>query len=236
MLTLVLLPGMDGTGLLFEPLIAALGDRVRIKVVTYPTAGHANYAALEAIARQALPTEGAYVILGESFSGPIAIRLAATASSQLKGLILCCSFATSPMPFLAPLRRLTRAMPIVIPPAAILGRVLLGKFYSPTLAVHLANALKRVPPATIRARLCAVLSVDARSELAVLRVPLLYLRATEDRLVPARAGHQISEINPNTRIVNIEAPHFLLQAKPTDAARIVEEFLGKTNEVNEPRS
>jgi hypothetical protein len=36
---LVLLPGMDGTGELFAPFVAALGKTTPVVVVSYPTSG-----------------------------------------------------------------------------------------------------------------------------------------------------------------------------------------------------
>ena len=82
-ITVLLLPGMDGTGELFAPFIAALGCEFATLVVTYPTHASLDYAELETIARAAIPQDGAYVIVGESFSGPIAIALAAQATPNL---------------------------------------------------------------------------------------------------------------------------------------------------------
>lgn len=85
--TLVLLPGMDGTGMLFEPFIAALGDAFPITVVTYPpTADSQTYADSLNLAALALPPKGLLVLLGESFSGPIAISLAAANPKRVVGL------------------------------------------------------------------------------------------------------------------------------------------------------
>lgn len=78
--SLILLPGMDGTGQLFEPFISALAGEFEVKVVTYPASQPLGYTELEAVARKAIPKEGPYVILGESFSGPIAVSLGASAS------------------------------------------------------------------------------------------------------------------------------------------------------------
>lgn len=72
---LVLLPGMDGTGCLFAPITAALGEDVESMVVRYPDE-ELDYSAHEAIARAALPLERPHVLLGESFSGSIAISIA----------------------------------------------------------------------------------------------------------------------------------------------------------------
>ena len=74
-MTLVLLPGMDGTGDLFAAFLSAPGCDLDVKVVSYPTDVALGYADLEAFARAALPTDRPFVILGESFSGPIAISI-----------------------------------------------------------------------------------------------------------------------------------------------------------------
>jgi len=56
-------------------------------------------------------------------------------------------------------------------------------------------------------------------------VPVLYLRATEDRLVPRRCADAIAETVARTRIVDIEAPHTLLQVAPAAAAAAVTAFV-----------
>jgi len=76
MVTLVLLPGMDGTGELFSKFIETLAPGTESIVVRYPTTGALGYAELERIARSKLPTDRPFVILAESFSGPIGILLA----------------------------------------------------------------------------------------------------------------------------------------------------------------
>ena len=73
-MTLVLLPGMDGTGILVEPFVAALGSQFSVTIVRYPITEALGYAELEAVARAALPTDGPFVILGESFSGLLRFR------------------------------------------------------------------------------------------------------------------------------------------------------------------
>jgi pimeloyl-ACP methyl ester carboxylesterase len=93
--TLVLLPGMDGTGDLFAPLVAALGPHMRTIIVRYPDEP-LDYASHEEIARAALPLGHPFILLGESFSGPIAVSIAASAPTGLRGYVLCCSFVRSP--------------------------------------------------------------------------------------------------------------------------------------------
>ena len=127
MVTLILLPGLDGTGTLFDAFVAALGTEFNVKVVSYPTTEPLDYSELEAIARSALPAEGPFVILGESFSGPTAVSLAASSSSQLKGLVLCCTFVRNPRPVFAIFKPLLGLLPIAFAPVSILIRLFLGR-------------------------------------------------------------------------------------------------------------
>jgi pimeloyl-ACP methyl ester carboxylesterase len=224
-MTLVLLPGMDGTGTLFAPFLAALGDEFDVRVVRYPGDQPLGYSALEAIAQRAIPDEGPYVLLGESFSGPIAVSLAAYAPERLRGLILCCSFVKNPRPSLAGLRSLVNCLPLSLVPGRLLGHLLFGKFSTAMLCAALSRSLAEVTPATLAARLEAVLSVDVSSQLLSVTAPTLYLLASDDRVVPRAASQFISQISPNTQLAQLEAPHCLLQTVPSEAAGVVKAFV-----------
>jgi len=224
MVTLVLLPGMDGTGNLFGPFIAALKGEFDVKVVRYPTGQALNYSELESIARAALPVDGPFVLLGESFSGPIAISLAAQRPSQLKGLLLCCTFVRNPRPIFSGLHFLVDVLPVSAP-VGLLSRLLLGRFSTPALRAALGEALAQVSPVALRARIKSVLSIDVSEQLRAGTVPTIYLCANFDRVVPAAASQLVTQLNPNVRVVQFEAPHFLLQAAPAKAARVVGDFM-----------
>lgn len=223
--TLILLPGMDGTGTLFAPFVAALGPEFEVKVVSYPTNEPLGYDALQAIAYSALPQEGEFVILGESFSGPIAVALAAAGSPRLKGLILCCTFVRNPLPALSTLKPLVGVLPVALAPVRAICHLLLGHFSTSGLRMALANALAQVTPSVIRARLHSVLSVDVSDKLVQVEVPVLYLRASQDRLVPRSASEHIFQLCPKTMLVQLAAPHFLLQAIPSEASQVVASFV-----------
>lgn len=224
-MNLVLLPGMDGTGTLFGPFIAEIGSRCKVKVARYPRTEPLGYPELEAIARSALPHDGPFVILGESFSGPIAVSLAASCSSRLKGLVLCASFVRNPRPFFAGFRSLAEAFPIELVSIAGLSTFLLGRYATDDLRRDLAHAVARVSPAVIRARLKAVLTVDVTKKLSGLTIPVLYLRASHDRLVPRSAAALVAQANPRTRVVQLDGPHLLLQSAPAEAAQAVDAFV-----------
>ena len=225
MVTLVLLPGMDGTGDLFAPFVTALGPEFKVVIARYPGDRDLGYSELESIAREILPSNEPYIILGESFSGPIAISLAASAPVQLKGLVLCCTFARNPPPAFTALRPLIDLLPAGSMPVRLMSYLLLGKFSNTILRSMIRQSMAKISAAALRARLRAVLSVDVSNELEKTKIPLLYLRASQDRVVPRAASELIARLCGHVNIVELEAPHFLLQAVPLDASRVVSEFM-----------
>ncbi|HSI47496.1 MAG TPA: alpha/beta hydrolase [Ideonella sp.] len=76
----------------------------------------------------------------------------------------------------------------------------------------------------LRARLEAVLSVDASSALQQVAVPTLYLQATHDWVVPAAAGQRIRQLKADLQWASFDAPHFLLQTHSRQAAEAICSF------------
>lgn len=228
MTTLVLLPGMDGTGELFEPLLAELAPRFETVVVRYPPSVHLEYKELISFAHDALPTNDEFVILGESFSGPIAVSLAAQAPPGLRGLILCASFVRCPIPWSALLKPLARLLPFGAIPTSALSMPLLGRFGNPGTRRLLAKALSTVSASVLRDRIWSVLSVDVRREAAAVSVPFLSLQASADWLVPKSASMMMREVVPKLQIAELLGPHMLLQFSPRDCARAIETFIDET--------
>jgi pimeloyl-ACP methyl ester carboxylesterase len=221
---LVLLPGMDGTGELFAPLLEILPADIETTVVRYPDRP-LTYAEHEACARRELPKDRPFVILGESFSGPIAVSIAANGPSNLRGLILCASFLTCPHRWLRLLRPLTVFASPKLVPAFIAHHSLLGRFATPALREAHARALGYVSSRTLTSRLRNMVDIDVREALRNCHQPSLYLRATEDRVVDAGYGDEFLATAPRGRLAGIEAPHFLLQCRPREAAREILAFL-----------
>lgn len=227
-LRLVLLPGMDGTGDLFEPLRHAMRPCNAIDVVRYPGTEVLGYDELERRVRAQLPAGQPFVLLGESFSGPLAIAIAAAPPPNLRGLILCCSFARSPAPGLALLRGglLELAMKFLHSDRlrGPMRHLLLGRFATPRLAGMLQASLRQVTTTVMTHRLKEMQQVNVIDRLSRVRVPAMYLRAMHDRIVPEEAARIIQRALPGLRIVHLPGPHGLLQAVPEAAARAIETF------------
>lgn len=222
---LVLLPGLDGTGLLFADFMAALGPEFDPIVVRYPTDVPLGYAELEPLVRKYLPADEPFILLGESFGGPLSISVAASTPPGLVGLILCCSFASCPRRYLGRLKFLAPYLPVHGLPRSVFARRSMGRFASKELASKLKEASERVSPDVFRYRIGAVCATDFSAKLQQVRVPILYLRASTDRIVPRDASRRIQRLVPSARIVDIDGPHYLLQACPAAAVDAVTKFV-----------
>jgi pimeloyl-[acyl-carrier protein] methyl ester esterase len=229
-LKLVLLPGMDGTGELFSEFIAALPETLEAVAVGYPTGRHLPYSELENFVRAACPISEPFMLIAESFSTPLALKYAATNPASLKGVVLCAGFAASPVRgwrrFLASL-----LAPVVfhLPmPNVAAKRWLVGADASPSLLGAVRAAIASVKPDVLAARLRAVLSCDVRGAVDQIGVPILYIRAEQDRLVSAVCVEELRQIKPEMAVVALEGPHLLLQRQPQRAAEAVVRFIRPT--------
>lgn len=225
-LKMILLPGMDGTGKLFDPLLQTLPPNFEPQVVAYPNQPVRSYEELLPQVKRVFPSDSPFLLVAESFSGPLAIKLAAIQPANLEALILCATFAQNPWPALGWLHPLVNPLCFRLPPPRILIHYLLtGAEGSNALADRVLAMARSIKPEVIASRIRLVLKVDETQALKSCRVPILYLRATRDRLVGRRCADQILRLNPRAKIEEIDAPHLLLQSEPEKAISAISRFL-----------
>jgi pimeloyl-[acyl-carrier protein] methyl ester esterase len=223
---LVLLPGLDGTGKLFSEFVKDLGSSVDSLIVGYPRDEPLGYDELEALVLAALPRDQPFILLGESFSGPIAIRIAARSPAGLVAVILCGTFAKNPFPWLRWARPLAAYLPLKSLPRWVRAPLMWGSASPQRAPAQMERAIAGVSPAVIRHRIAALLAVDESAALGAIRLPTLVLRARRDRVISRAATRWILKILPGARLVEIDGPHLLLQTRPAECAAIVLEFMG----------
>jgi pimeloyl-ACP methyl ester carboxylesterase len=207
----VLLPGLNGNAALASELAAARPEHVTLTVLELPIDRPRTYAELAEWVVPRLPA-GPVTLLAESFSGPLGVLVAAAAPSVV-ALILCATFVTPAAPTL--LANVPRALLGRIPPRAIVRALLTGG--DAELADRVRSALTHVPSAVIASRVGETLRADVRDALRAYAGPLLYLQASHDRLVLSHHAHTIATLAPRTKLVTLDAPHLLLQKRPTEA-------------------
>ena len=222
---LVILPGLDGIGSLHVEFVQALGQSFSsVRVFAYPRDQVMDYAALANLVRQGLPMMSPFILIGESFSGPIAISIAANPPPNLCGLILSTSFAKFPITFAEKLGPLVKFLPVRYTPFFLTSWWLLGPWRTARMEVELKAAIRSVTAAVIQARMVSAICVDVTSLLALVRVPTLYLRARNDRLLLGRPDRLIQVGIVDCTLVEIDGPHLLLQARPQECALAVADF------------
>lgn len=224
-LKMILLPGMDGTGKLFDPLLETLPPNFEPRIVAYPNEPVKSYDELLPQVQRELPSGAPFLIVAESFSGPLAIKLAAIQPANLEALILCATFAENPLPALNWIHSFVSPLFFRLPPPRILIRYLLtGTNSSKALVEELLAIARSIKPEVIASRIRLVLTVNETDALKSCRIPILYLRATRDRLVGRRCANKILRLNPLAKSVEIDAPHLLLQTEPEKVIAAITEF------------
>jgi len=226
---LVLLPGLDGTGKLFREFVRTLGPGVDSRVVAYPSDQPLGYSELEALVLAALPRDRAFVLLGESFSGPLAIRIAAQSPAGLAALILCGTFAQNPFPWLGWARPLARYLPLKSLPRWVRAPLMWGSASPQAAPTQQERAMAGVSHAVIRHRIAELLAVDATPALRLVRMPTLVLRARGDRVISRAATLRILHALPSARMVEIDGPHLLLQTRLEECTLCILQFLRRWN-------
>ncbi len=222
---LVLLPGMDGTGRLFKPLVEALPASLSATIIAYPPDQPLGYSELLPLVEAAVAEESKFVLVGESFSGPLAIMLAARRPLGLQGLVLCASFVQFPFRQLpTQWRTMIRSWMFHFQPRWLIAWALLGRHSYGRVGRLLRETLALVSPTALAARAQSVATLDVTGALRDCPVPVLYLRPSEDWLIPRDCVAQIQSVQPHTEVVEIPGPHLVLQACPRPAAQILESF------------
>jgi pimeloyl-[acyl-carrier protein] methyl ester esterase len=223
---LVLLPGLDGTGELFADFVAALPRTIRTTIIRYPAQKPCNYADLFLLVKEAIAGLEQFVVLGESFSAPLAVRLAASNSPNLAGLIISAGFVCNPFPNWGFLLK-AAARPLLFrlsPPDFIVEYFSLGSSPPSDLKQSVRRTVRSVGPRVLAGRVHEILSCDVRENLTRVKVPIMYLQAAGDRLVGSGCFEEILKVQRSAILVSLDGPHMILQRLPHPCADAVSEF------------
>jgi pimeloyl-ACP methyl ester carboxylesterase len=234
--TIVFLPGMDGTGVSFEPLGQVLPPDIIVKVIQYPTDRLLSFEETVQCAKDQIQSDQEDVIvLAESFSGPVAIALVGSGQLKAKCLILCATFAKPPRPALLKiLSYLPLELLIRVPfPRFFLKHVVEGEEEATDLFLSMWARVKTMVPAKVLVhRLKVISQVDVREWLPKLTIPCCYIQATSDRAVPSSSLFDFTEAISDLRVKRIRGPHYILQAQPQASLTAIENFVGLIKTIN----
>ncbi|HEX9626521.1 MAG TPA: alpha/beta hydrolase [Acidiferrobacterales bacterium] len=222
---------MDGTDRLSAGLVKALPPGSDSGIIAYPTDRFLDYDELERWVRARLPRSERFILVAQSFSGPVAYRIARRPPPNLALLVLVASFVEPPHPGLRwvqswlPLRLLLRRALA----GGVVTRLLLGKPAGPELLERFRRVLAGVPGEVLSRRLSAMAQLPPARE--SIRVPCVYIRPRDDNLVAPRNIDVIRRIAPDLRVYTVEGRHFVTETNPAACVDALREALKEFVEI-----
>jgi pimeloyl-ACP methyl ester carboxylesterase len=161
------------------------------------------------------------VLLGHSFGGQIAIRLAARHPEKVSQLILIDSAGLRDHAVLPTAKR------VVFKLAAKIGKVFLNNQLARMVLYKLAREKDyyNAPP-LLRRTMSSVLDEELWEELPKVQAPTLIIWGSDDRVTPIKLGRQIHQLIAQSRIeVVTGARHAPMFTHTAQTAQLVSEFI-----------
>lgn len=218
---IVLLPGLDGTGILFKPLIESFHDDTDLLVITYPNNKKMNYDELVKFVSEQLPKKEEYILIGESFSGPIAYQIALQKPENLKAVIFVATFLENPRPLLLNLiKYLPLSLFFFLPIPDFIIRLFIFEKNSSTKLIKLfRKSLNQVAKSTLSYRLREISQL--KKQLSPCDIHAIYIQASNDKLVPSKSIEIFKRFMNNLNIYKVNGSHFILQTNPSACINII---------------
>lgn len=220
---IILLPGLDGTGQLFQWLIPHL-DGMDVRVESLPDEGPQDYASLTALLAERLPKDEPFVLLAESFSSPIAVQLAQQ-NSNIQAVIFVAGFLSKPRRLSLRLAKRYLGKKQLLRPWVkwLSARWIFKKQASHDVLAAFYDCLHKLDNKTLRARLTSISRLKPHP--VKLQQPCLYLRPHMDVLVTHNTLAEFVQTCPKLQVMGFDAPHFILQTQSHSAAQRIREFI-----------
>ncbi len=216
---IVVLPGLDGTGLLLKRFCEYAPDGVDVEVLALPNDPIDDYDTIGDFISERIRGLESCDLVTESFSGPIGILLAHRHPEIVRSLTLVASFANSPAPAFA--KVIPWSILVRLPmPSFFAKRFLVGS--DDSLVSELKRAIRQTSPKTLVRRLQCLMNIDVTGPLSELKSELIYIRPIQDRLIPKRTVETIVAANPAVSVREIDGPHMILQTSPGQVWELID--------------
>lgn len=172
--SIVLLPGLNGTTGLFKPLMDNIPEEYNVLPLSYPSDQKLSYSELKILVQEKLNTiSGSYILLGESFSGPLSLMIARDKPEGLVGIALVATFIQAPNVKLGQFLPWRLGFTLTKPLYSL--RFLVSQNKNKGLINSISTELQRVKPEVLADRIQSIFSVNAISDLKHCEIPLTYL-------------------------------------------------------------
>lgn len=216
---ILLLPGMDGTGVLFKPFTELAPPQFEVHEIQLLQEENVTYEMqAERISKK---IDGEVIIVAESYSGMIAIELLKMAEVNIKHVFFVASFLEAPS-HLSKLGSLmpTKLISITSRPSRLLYRFLFGRFATSKLSELFTLAMNSVDAKVLKYRLGQISKLSKHTD--SYSVPCTYIRANQDNLVSTKAIKSFEYAFASVDIKFVDGTHFALQTNPVDCWKVIE--------------
>lgn len=234
-LQLIFLPGLHGTAELFDELVEQLKLHVgnfQATLISYPTDRKQSYKKLfkwlctDLVLDQS-STDRTTVIIAESFSTPLALKLADKFPQQITALVIGGGFSSSPV---NPAFALFPLRPIFMftPPRFVIRHFLTGEGCTNKLVNKVRSAIKNASSKSISQRIFSILTLQEERLPNIPSTPVLLLHALDDAVIPWEIQNQLEQHLPHAQSHWINSPHLIMQAHPEICASSIAKFLNQS--------
>lgn len=215
----LLLPGMDGTGTLFKPLLDLIPNYYEVEVVSLIQEVDISYEyQAETILKQ---IEKDVVIVAESYSGVIALEMLKKGSPFIKHVIFMASFIAPP----SLLSKFGRVVPSFVfsftqKNNSVIHRFLFGRYGSDDLCRLFDSVMEKVDAKLLTFRLGQIATLKKQNQ--QLNCPCTLIQARQDNLVSYRTVNAFKAVFNNLDLSVVEGTHFLIQTNPYECWQLIE--------------
>lgn len=215
---LILLPGMDGTGDLFKPLLEALPAHITYQVI--PLSDEClNYSEQASQIAEQIDTDEV-IILAESYSGKVVYELCKL-NLNIKHIIFAASFINRP----SSISKFASLLPTnlikkKLIPNQVLSKLFFDSYNMSNKVLAVFESLNKVSNRTLSSRLDLISSLNEPS--GSFDIEASYIKPSNDLFVMAECITPIKNAFRSLDVINVSGGHFIVQSNPERCSEIIQ--------------
>lgn len=236
--TFILLPGLDGTGHAYSwlknEMLQSQVNESNIHILSYGNE-HSYSVLFKQVETIIINSTVPVVIIAESFAGPLALSLVTAYPDKVKKLVLSATFGVKPectfIPYFA-LGLFNSLSNSLIPlnkiPPNLINKILMNEVQHNELKIVMEDIYKNGTQEVFDKRIKQVLSLHSKWNLnweKAIYTNTLIFKPLKDRLID-KSNSDILHFNLiNSRLIELDAPHMLLQTNAKESWKHILKFL-----------